>query len=105
MSFPQAGLVMFKTVCDNEKVEIFVDEQCSSVPEGVSVAAALLLLDAIPLRHSKVDQSPRAPYCLMGVCAECLVTIDGKPGQFACQTVVQSGMRIDRALLHDGEFK
>lgn len=89
---------MFKTAADVNLIEITVDGQNRSVPEGASVAAALLLTEAVPFRYSLVDQSPRAPYCLMGVCAECLVTIDDQPGQFACRTIVQPGMRVDRSL-------
>lgn len=89
---------MFRTLTDTPGVELFVDGECISVPEGITVASALLLVNAIPVRHSKVDGSPRAPYCMMGVCAECLVTIDGMLGQFACQRIVQTGMRVERAL-------
>ena len=79
-------------------VEIIVDGQAIPVPQDISVASALLLVGAVPFRYSQVDQLPRAPYCLMGVCAECLVTINDEPGQFACQTVVQPGMRVERNL-------
>lgn len=96
---------MFKSAVDVEMVEIVIDGQSKAVPQGISVAAALLLVEAVPFRHSKVDQSPRAPYCLMGVCAECLVTINDESGQFACQTTVQSGMRVDRGLGNDGGFQ
>gem|GEM_PF-859990 len=103
MSFQQSDLQMFKVPAPNslessETVVILIDGQSVQVPRGVSVAAALLLTDIMPFRHSRVDQSPRAPYCLMGVCAECLLSINGLPGQFACQITVQDGMRIDRDL-------
>lgn len=103
MNFLQADLLMFETAFDIEKIEIVVDGKSYMVPKDVSVAAALLLTEAVPFRYSKVDKSPRAPFCLMGVCAECLVTINEEPGQFACQTTVQSGMRIERSLPRDGE--
>ncbi|MCT7655478.1 (2Fe-2S)-binding protein [Oceanimonas sp. NS1] len=38
---------------------------------------------------------PRAPYCMMGVCFGCELTIDDKPGVRACMTRVRPGMRID----------
>ena len=103
MSFQQSDLQMFKVPAPNslessETVVILIDGQSVQVPRGVSVAAALLVTDIMPFRHSRVDQSPRAPYCLMGVCAECLLSINGLPGQFACQITVQDGMRIDRDL-------
>lgn len=76
-------------------VEIRLDGKLTRVPEGISVAAALLLLDRPACRISPVSGSRRAPYCLMGVCLECLVTIDGRPGRFGCLTPVAEGMRIE----------
>lgn len=67
-----------------------------SVPAGVSVAAALLLKGAQPFRTTPVSESPRAPYCMMGVCFECLVEVDGKPSRQACLTAVREGMIIRR---------
>ena len=67
-----------------------------TVPAGVSVAAALLLQGAEPFRTTPVSQSPRAPYCMMGVCFECLVEVDGKPGRQSCLTTVRDGMVIRR---------
>ena len=40
----------------------------------------------------------RAPYCMMGVCFECLMEIDGEPNQQGCLVIVREGMRIDRQL-------
>jgi predicted molibdopterin-dependent oxidoreductase YjgC len=65
-----------------------------SVPAGVSVAAALLYLDQVPLRHSVVNAAPRAPFCMMGICFECLVEVDGVANQRACQVQVQAGMCV-----------
>ena len=35
-----------------------------------------------------------APYCMMGVCQECLVRVDGVLHQ-ACLTRVEDGMRVE----------
>ena len=37
----------------------------------------------------------RAPYCMMGVCFECLVTIDGVGNRQACLIPVSAGMRVE----------
>ncbi|WP_246340635.1 (2Fe-2S)-binding protein [Aminobacter ciceronei] len=66
------------------------------VPAGISVAAALLASGARHFRSSVVGQAPRAPYCMMGVCFECLVEIDGVPAQQGCAVSVREGMRISR---------
>jgi len=73
----------------------FEGEQIS-VPAGTSVAAALLLKGAGHFRTTPVKSSPRAPYCMMGICFECLVEIDGKPSRQACLTTVREGMVVRR---------
>ena len=47
-------------------------------------------------RTTPVSQSLRAPYCMMGVCFECLVEIDGQGSVQSCLTPVADGMRIAR---------
>jgi len=63
---------------------------------GDSVAAALLASGHDACRDTVVDGVPRGPYCMMGVCYDCLVTIDGQPNRQACMTPVRDGMRVQR---------
>jgi predicted molibdopterin-dependent oxidoreductase YjgC len=79
-----------------DQIVIELDGVQETVPAGVSVAAALLCLDKIPLRHSVVNATPRAPFCMMGICFECLIEVDGVANQRACQMQVQAGMRLRR---------
>lgn len=65
-------------------------------PAGVSVAAALLLSGGIDFRTSIVGAKPRAPYCMMGVCFECLVEIDGVSARQSCLIPVREGMDVRR---------
>ncbi len=64
-----------------ETVTITFDGNAVTVPADVSVAAALLVGGVQDFRSSVVGQAPRAPYCMMGVCFECLVEIDGVPAR------------------------
>lgn len=64
------------------------------VPEGVSVAAALSLSGEGSCRVSVSGQA-RTPFCGMGVCQECRVTVNGLR-RLACQTLCQPGMQIER---------
>ncbi len=77
-------------------VEIVADGRRARVPAGISVAAALLDLDARAFRAS-VRGEPRAPLCGMGICFECRATIDGVPHRRACLVAVADGMRVDTA--------
>jgi predicted molibdopterin-dependent oxidoreductase YjgC len=81
-----------------ECVEIELDAERVSVPAGISLAAALLMLDALPTRRTPVGAAPRAPFCMMGSCFECLVEIDGRANRRACQVRVSAGMRVRRQL-------
>ncbi len=63
---------------------------------GDSVATALLLSDETSLRTAPVSGTPRAPYCMMGVCFECLMEIDGVGNRQACLTPVVPGMQVRR---------
>lgn len=60
-----------------------------------TVAAAMLASGVVQCRTSAVSGAPRAPYCMMGVCFDCLVTIDGIGNRQACLTRVRDGMRIE----------
>ncbi|MBI6150536.1 (2Fe-2S)-binding protein [Serratia surfactantfaciens] len=72
-----------------------IDGEPCRVPVGISVAAALSLCGTDRCRLS-VSRQPRAPFCGMGVCQECRVTINGLR-RLACQTLCQSGMSIERS--------
>jgi len=65
------------------------------VPVGISVAAAVLLCGFNKVRNTPVTDSPRLPYCMMGICFDCLMTIDGVPNQQACQLEVRENMTIE----------
>ena len=63
---------------------------------GDSVAAALLANGVGVFRTTGVSGEPRGPYCMMGVCFECLVVIDGVGSRQACLVPVRDGMEIGR---------
>ncbi|MCB4771026.1 (2Fe-2S)-binding protein [Ancylobacter sp. Lp-2] len=92
---------MFKrhnNIADAGRVEIMVDGRPVAARTGDTVAAALLLADVAPYRLTALDREPRAPFCLMGVCFDCLVTIDGLANRQACLIEVRNGMRVERQL-------
>ena len=55
--------------------------------EGETIAAALAAADIVAVRQAR-SGAPRGPFCGMGVCFDCLVTVDGRPSQRACLTKV-----------------
>ncbi|MBK3843203.1 (2Fe-2S)-binding protein [Paraburkholderia aspalathi] len=75
-------------------VPIHIDELLFLVPEEMSVAAALMLVGVQRFSARPVHGGARVPYCMIGVCFECVVDIDDLPGHQACMTTVRVGMRI-----------
>jgi predicted molibdopterin-dependent oxidoreductase YjgC len=65
---------------------------------GDSVAAALLAAGMREFRTTPVSAAPRGPWCMMGVCFDCLVEIDGVPNRQACMIPLAEGMRVSRQL-------
>ena len=78
--------------------DITINGEAYSAYEGDTVLAALVTSGHKSLRHSRKIGEPRGPLCGMGVCYECLVTINNRPNQRACMTEVE-----DRMEVHTGE--
>jgi hypothetical protein len=51
---------------------------------GQTVAAALWAAGVRSWRTTRGTGAPRGLFCGIGVCFDCLVTIDGEPNQRAC---------------------
>jgi hypothetical protein len=77
-------------------VAVEVEGRTILVPPGASAAAAVLLAGLGSIRDTPVGQNPRAPYCMMGICFDCLAEIDGEPNRQSCMVTVKPGMRIHR---------
>lgn len=88
---------MFRRLDDSVQraIAVSIDGRPAQARAGDSVAAVLLANDRVPTRASTVSGAPRAPYCMMGVCFECLVTIDGVGNRQGCLVVVAEGMAIE----------
>ena len=77
--------------------EITIQVDGNPVPAfaGESVATVLLALGQMIFRHTTQKHEPRGIFCGMGVCFDCLVTVDGVANVRACVTPVQAGMVIE----------
>jgi D-hydroxyproline dehydrogenase subunit gamma len=74
-------------------VTIEVDGRPVEAAPGESLAAALLVAGRADLRRSVVRNDRRGPFCMMGVCQECVVEVDGAMRQ-ACLVPVQVGLVV-----------
>jgi sarcosine oxidase subunit alpha len=91
---------MFRRLPDiaASEVTITIDGAPVRVRADDTVAAALLVASDAPCRTTPVGGTPRAPYCMMGACFDCLVVIDGVGNRQACLTPVREGMVVERQL-------
>lgn len=74
-------------------LDLHVNGTRISVPDGITVAAAVAIAGETAFRHS-ISGEPRAPLCGMGICFECRVVINGMPHARSCQIPVKPGMEI-----------
>jgi sarcosine oxidase subunit alpha len=88
---------MFRRL-DDGRAEVTFDFEGREVTarEGETVAAALLAAGLRGFRATAVSGRPRAPWCMMGVCFECLLEIDGAATRQSCLVTVRQGMRVRR---------
>ena len=77
-------------------VTVEIDGRTVTCRKGDTVAAAVMLADDGPYRRNPVSGAAREPYCMMGICFECLIEIDGVANQQGCLRTVEPGMRIRR---------
>ena len=82
------------TLPEQRRLTIYFEGNALQVPEGLTVAAALMSHGIYKLGHSRNLSQPRGLYCGHGRCQSCLVTIDGLGRAQSCITLVRDGMKI-----------
>jgi predicted molibdopterin-dependent oxidoreductase YjgC len=89
---------MFRRLRESSAIDVpvMIDGVAFSARAGDSVAAALLAAGVVACRTTPVSGAERGPFCMMGVCFDCLVTIDGRANQQACLIPIRAGMCIER---------
>jgi predicted molibdopterin-dependent oxidoreductase YjgC len=75
-------------------VFIDVDGRRVAAEPGESLAVALAISGITTLRMSPERGEPRGMFCLMGVCQECAVRVDGCRTT-ACTEPVRAGMVVE----------
>lgn len=75
------------------RIQIEVQGRSIEAYDGESLAVALGVAGHIHLRDSPTAGGPRGAFCMMGVCQECVVTVDGRRVT-ACSTPARAGMIV-----------
>ena len=79
-------------------ITITLDGVPADAEPGETVAAVLLRQGEFWARMTPATQSKRAPYCMMGVCFECLAEVDGVASVQTCLMSVRDGMCVSRQI-------
>lgn len=79
-------------------VEIVVDGAAVAVSTEGSVASALLALGHDAFRETPTRGLARGPFCMMGACFDCLLTIDGVAHRQGCLVPIRAGIRVETGL-------
>ena len=75
--------------------EITINAEPITAYPGESLATALLAAGHSTFRLSPISREPRGLYCGMGLCFDCLVTVNGRPNVRACVTPAQPGDLVE----------
>ncbi len=80
----------------------FDDREVEALP-GHTIAAALWRDGIVSWRYTRGRGKARGVFCGIGVCFDCLVTVNGRPNQRACLTPARPGdvVRTQEGTGHD----
>ena len=79
---------------EHKRLILTFDGRTIEARSGDSVAAALIAAGVTVTRTTPVSGAARGPYCMMGVCFECLMEIDGVQNVQGCMVQVCEGMTV-----------
>jgi D-hydroxyproline dehydrogenase subunit gamma len=74
-------------------LEVEIDGETVALDGPETVLAVTMRLGKLALATA-IDGTPRGGYCLIGLCFECLVEVDGVPRVRACTTICRDGMTV-----------
>lgn len=88
------GYRLANNVERGKTVQITVDGETIQAYEGESLAVALMASGRRAFRHTHPGGHPRGIFCGIGVCFDCVVTVDELAHIRACLTPVRDGMQV-----------
>jgi predicted molibdopterin-dependent oxidoreductase YjgC len=76
---------------DRGRFTITFDGDPIEVADGQTIAAALIAAGRRSWRTTRVSGAPRGAFCGIGVCFDCLATVNGTANVRACLATAQPG--------------
>lgn len=96
------GLVLVNHSPHKERDTLIFNGQPIAINGAGSVAGVLMAADITSWRTTRHVGNPRGVFCCMGMCYDCLVSVDGHPNQRACLVPPRPGMIIESTPLSIG---
>ncbi|MEU9981680.1 (2Fe-2S)-binding protein [Streptomyces sp. NPDC050856] len=86
-----------------EPYTLTFDGRALTALPGQTIAAALWAAGVLAWRTTRHGGAPRGAFCGMGVCHDCLVTVNGRPNQRACLRPARPGdtVTVQRGTGHE----
>jgi len=81
-------------VARGDQLELFVDGETMSAYAGETIAGALIAAGHRVFRRTPRTGAPRGVFCGIGVCFDCVVTVEGMGRVRSCMITVQPGMQV-----------
>lgn len=83
------------SIIRKDKVTLSVNEKKIPAYKGETLLAALIASGYKSLKQSPLRGESRGALCGMGVCFECIVTVNGVPNIRSCMTEVEDNMKVE----------
>jgi hypothetical protein len=78
----------YKKIERGKPISIMVNGEAIEAFHGESIAAAMLASGRRAFRHTVKEKQARGFFCGMGMCFDCIATVDGVPHVRTCMTEV-----------------
>ncbi|MDT0268954.1 (2Fe-2S)-binding protein [Streptomyces sp. DSM 44915] len=77
-----------------ERLTLYFEGRPVPARPGQTVGGALHAAGVTAWRETRGRGRPRGLFCGIGMCFDCLITVDGRPARRACLEPVADGMRL-----------
>ncbi len=85
----------------SDRLTFTLDGSPITAAAGQSVGAALTDAGIRSWRSTRHGERPRGLFCGIGICFDCLLTVDGRPNQRACLVPVREGMALESGRMRE----
>ncbi len=78
-----------------EPIDLLVDGEVVRAYAGETIAGALTAEGRRIFRHTEKSGEPRGVFCGIGICFDCVVTVEGLGRVRSCMVSVRPGMKVN----------